>query len=347
MLNRNKRLRISGVPFMALIGAFLPFCAEALGYRAGDVDFRLTGYGIAGLIEPDFDKPLFLGDFKIRAQAQYEPVAEHRFGMVYSIDATEINEKHWAHEAFGFWQWRNIGRIEAGITESVAHKLSLGLPDVGGLNINEHSLLYKKMGADGPVISSTVLTTGHEALRLNLVSASTQSVQYGVSVSGITGDYDAGFGAGIKLKHSEGKTKFAVSLGGDLMNNLDGYTADMNSVPVFADWRAQVSAGMNIQYNSFVFGLNGRAIYDKNPIGIVSDGISGGIGASYDLLNYSLSLSYILSDTGIWHDETPEYVDNSVIGSFRCKYSKFVDIWTSVGVTRHEPFLAAAIRLTF
>ena len=68
--------------------------------------------------------------------------------------------------------------------------------------------------------------------------------------------------------------------------------------------------------------FTGRAIYDENPIGIATDGIVAGTGVSYDILNYSLSLSYLFSDTGIWHREYENYADHTVVASFRYKYSR-------------------------
>lgn len=336
----------SGILFLIGIGFFSPMRADAFGQQVGNFDFRLTGYGMAGLIEPDFNEPKFLGDFKVRAQAAYNVNREQKFGLSYTYDENALDEHEWAHDAFGFWQWQDVGRMEIGFTDSVAHKLALGLPDVGGLRINENSLIYKKIGADGPVIRDTVIISGHDALRVNVVSASSQHVQYGLSVSGVTDDYDFGVAAGLKLKYSEGKTKMAFSLGGDFIDSPDGYVIH-GGIPVYADWRAQVGAGLNVQYNSFVFGINGRAIYDENSTGIVSDGLSAGAGVSYDVLNYSLSVSYILSDTGIWHKDAPEYVDNTIVGSVRCKYNRYIDFWASLGLTRHEPFVAAAIRLNF
>ena len=347
MTTNKKFLSQSGILFLIGLGFFAPTHASALSQQVGDFDFRLTGYGMAGLIEPDFNEPKFLGDFKIRAQAMYGVHSNQKFGLSYVYDETARDAKEWAHDAFAFWQWQNVGRMEIGLTDSVAHKLGLGLPDVGGLRINENSLIYKKIGAEGPVITSTAVTSGHEALRINVVSASNQHTQYGVSVSGLTDDYDFGASAGLKLKFSEGKMKFAFSFGGDFIDNPDGFHTHDMLVPVSADWRAQLAFGTNVQYNSFVLGLTARAIYDENPTGIVSDGFVTGIGASYDILNYSVSVSYLLSDTGIWHQDAPEYVDNTVVGSLRCKYNRYVDFWTSLGVSRHEPFVAAAIRLTF
>ena len=116
---------------------------------------------------------------------------------------------------------------------------------------------------------------------------------------------------------------------------------------ITADWRAQMSMGMNLQYNSWIWGTTARIIYDQDPIGPVSDGFVLGTGVSYDLLRYSLSLTYMFSDTGVWHSDVDDFRDNMLIVSFRYKYSENVDGWISGGTTSKTPFISAGLRLTF
>ena len=339
-------MQIKYIP-LSLAILIAPSFANALSYKAGDFKFGLTGYGTAGVIEPNFDKPDFVGDFRVRAQATYEGISSNTLGAVFMVDEIAVDEDKWWHEAFAFWQSRGVGRIEAGLTDSVAHKLGLGLPDVGGLRVNHDSLIYRKMGTGGAIIANPEITVGSEALRINAVSATDSNVQYGLSVSGITGDYDYGVDAGIKIKHSQSKTKYAFSFGASFIDNPDEYATDNFTPKISADWRAQFAMGMNIQYNSFVFALTGRAIYDEKPVDTATDGIVVGTGVSYDLLNYTLSLSYLFSDTGIWHSDYENYIDHTAVASFRYKYSKFIDGWASVGMSHEKPFLAAGLRLTF
>ena len=131
------------------------------------------------------------------------------------------------------------------------------------------------------------------------------------------------------------------------MDNPDGFSTDVYSPAVTADWRAQFTAGMNLQYNSWIWGTTARVIYDENPIGPISDGIVLGTGVSYDLLQYSVSLTYMFSDTGIWNKDVNDFTDHMVIGSFRYKYSQNVDGWISIGVSSETPFVSAGLRLTF
>ena len=330
------------------IGAILPIYANALSYNTGNFDFGLTGYGTLGIIEPKFNKsPKMVGDFRLRTQATYSPNEYQKFGAVYMMDEIALDEDKWWHEAFGFWQWRGVGRIEMGLTDSVAHKLGLGLPDVGGLRINHDSLIYRKIGTPGPVIADPTITNGSESLRANIVASHNPNLQYGISVSGLTGDYDYSIDAGIKIKSSNAKTKFAASLGASYMNHPDNFSTDTFTPNVTADWRGQIYTGLNIQYNSFIFGLTGRIVYDENPIGPAVDGLVAGAGASYDILNYTLSVSYLFSETGIWHDNAVITRDHTTVASFRYKYSQNVDGWTSLGISGTWPFLAAGIRITF
>lgn len=320
--------------------------AHALEWERGNYSFDLGGYGTAGVINADDKKPDFLGDWRIRAQAAYGP-RQNKFGAVFATDAEKFDEARYIDDLFAFWQNSTFGRIELGMTESAAGKLGLGLPDVGAMRINDEPLFYKKIYAQGPVISDTELDSGDQSLRLNYVTNRIGGAQYGLSVATLGDGFDYAVDAGVKIRNPRGKTKTAFSLGASFMENLDNFHADCYSPHVTADWRAQFAAGMNVQYNSWLVGLTARAIYDYDAIGVATDGIAAGAGVSYDLLKYSVSVSYLMSATGIWHDDDTRYVDNTVIASLRYKYSANIDGWTSLGASTKTPFVAAGLRLTF
>lgn len=321
--------------------------ANAWQYKYDKFAFRLSGYGTGGLIQPNFENPEFVGDWRVRAQINYAVATGQTLGLVYAIDAAAIDEDKALREAFALWESKDWGRVEFGFTDSIARKLGVGLPDVGGLRVNDKPLFYKKIKPNGAVISDTTLTTGRSALRANIVSRPTNHIQYGVSFAGLSDDYDYVIDAGLKIRKPSGKIKTAYSLGVSFMGQPDNYRTDAYTPRVHADWRAQLSAGMNLQYNSWVWGISSRLIYDENPIGPVSDGLAVGTGISYDILNYSISLSYIFSDTGIWNRDVKDYMDNTVVSSFRYKYSENVDGWISLGITTDTPFLAVGMRITF
>lgn len=319
----------------------------AIEYKMGPVGFKLSGYANGGLIEPDFDEPKWLGDWAVRGQMNYALTDSQKLGLVYAMDQTALDENHFAHELFGLYENSEYGRIEIGIAHSVARKLSVGLPDVGGLRVNEQPLFYKKIRPDGAFIADTSIISGHEGLRANIVSVPVGGAQYGLSVAGLSDEYDYVIDMGLKIRQPRGKIKTAYSFGASFMNKPDNYRPESYTPYVNADWRAQISGGMNLQYNSWIWGLSARAIYDQDPVGVVSDGISVGTGISYDLLRYSVSLTYILSDTGIWDSDVKDYADHTVIGSFRYKYSENVDGWISLGMTTETPFVSAGVRLSF
>jgi len=321
--------------------------ADALQYQYGNSTFKLNASGSAGIIEPKFKDAVFLGDFDVRAQYNYAVNNNHTLGLVYEWDADALDEKNYAHDAFALWEVRGVGRIEAGLTESVAHKLGVGIPDVGGLRINHKPLFYKKILPHGAIIPDTSVTTGHEAPRINLVTAPIGAGQYGVSAAAFGDEYDYAIDGGIKFRFPNGKLKSAISLAGSFMDNPHGFHTATYMHDVNADWRAQGSVGFNLQYNSWIWGTSALVIYDRNPVVIANDGISVGTGISYDILNYSASLSYMYSKTGIWHNDFDNYYDNTVIASLRYKYSENVSVWASVGLTTETPFLSAAMKVEF
>ena len=166
-------------------------------------------------------------------------------------------------------------------------------------------------------------------------------------MAGLSDDYNFVVDGAIKIRRPNGKVKTAYSVGASFMSRPDKFSQSPYSPNVTADWRAQFSAAMNLQYNSLMFAINARAIYDKNPLGIVSDGVILGTGISYDLLKYTVSLSYLLSDTGIWHKDTDNNLYHTVVSSFRYKYSENVDGWMSLGWVPANPFISAGLRITF
>lgn len=337
----SKYLLVAAGAVLALVDA-----AHALSWERGKYSADVSGYGTAGVINADDKKPDFLGDWRIRTQAAYGE-RQNKFGAVFATDAESFDEAQYIDDLFAFWQNSTFGRIELGMTESAAGKLGLGLPDVGAMRVNDEPLFYKKIYPHGAVISDTELDSGDQSLRLNYVTNRIDNAQYGLSVASFGDGFDYAVDAGVKIRSPRGKTKTAFSLGASFMENLNNFHADCYSPHVTADWRGQIATGLNVQYNSWLVGLTARAIYDSGAIGVATDGIAAGAGISYDFLKYSVSASYLMSATGIWHDDDKRYVDNTVLASFRYKYSANIDGWTSLGVSTKTPFVAAGLRLTF
>ena len=325
----------------------MPNVAHALQYDMGKFSAKLSGYATGGFINPDFESPLGIGDWRGRAQLTYDINDAYKIGAVYALDKAALDKGNLSRETFGYIESREYGRIEFGLTDSIARKLGVGLPDVGGLRINDRPLYNEKIIPDGAIIADTTLTSGRSDPRINIVSAPTNGVQYGVSASGFATNYDYAVDAGLKIRRPSGKVKTAYAFGASFMDNPRDFDNEVYTPGVSADWRAQMSLGMNLQYNSWIWGLSGRVIYDNNPIGEISDGFVVGTGVSYDLLRYSVSLTYMLSDTGVWQSDVNDFVDHMAIASFRYKYSENVDGWISGGITSQTPFISVGLRLTF
>ena len=339
------------IPFFALM--IIPN-ANALDYSIDNWHFKLDADGMVGFLEPKNDKTLFIDDWDVKATALYRFNNTQRIGAVYSIDADCVEDDEYIHDAFILFEDRDIGRAEFGLTHSIARKMGLGLPDVGYLRINNKSIFHKELKLNKVLISDTAATTGHEQLRLNLATTSTEYGQYGVSVSGLGDDYNFAVDFAIKLKQPTGKLKAAYSLALSYMNKPENYSENTYSPIVTADWRTQLALGINLQYNSFIWGTSARMIYDHNPIHKTADGFVAGTGISYDLLQSSISLNYLFSDTNVWnhHDYNGQKINDgdyihTVLASFRYKYTEQTGVFMSLGLTDTTPFFAVGLKSGF
>ena len=334
----------------------IPLCtnnAFALDYSIDKWKFKLDADGMVGFLQDENDKANFINDWDVKAQIFYRLNSSQRFGAVYSIDADAVEDDEYVHDAFILFEDRNVGRAEFGLTHSIARKMGLGLPDVGYLRINDKSLLYKKLELDRVLISDTPATSGHDALRLNLATKSTEYGQYGISVAGLTDNYDYAVDIAFKFKQPYGKLKAAYSLALSYMNKPDNYTETSFTPGITADWRGQIALGINLQYNSWIWGTSARMIYDYSPVGTLADGLVVGTGLSYDLLQYSISLTYLHSDTNLWNHSdnisTREYNDhvNTILASFRYKYTENTHLFMSGGTADKRLFFAVGLRAGF
>ncbi len=341
---------------ISLIAICSLFCANAyaIDYSVDDWKFTLDADGMLGFLETRKDKPLGINDWDVKTSMMYRLNSTQQIGAVYSIDAACVEDDEYIHDAFVLFQDRTVGRAELGLTHSIARKMGLGLPDVGYLRLNNKSILYNKLDLGKVYISDTTATTGHESLRLNLATIPTDYGQYGVSIAGGGDDFNYALDAAVKIKQPSGKLKTAYSLALSYMDKPHGYEDNSYTPPVYADWRSQMALGINIQYNSFIFGLSGRLIYDENPTSQTSDGFVAGTGLSYEFLQNSLSVTYLFSDTTIWGhhdkvtgDKTPGYYTNTIIGSFRHKYTEHTSLFMSVGIANVIPFFAVGLKTGF
>ena len=340
--------------YLSLILLAIPCYAHALDYANGNWRFNLDADGMLGLLEKKDkndivkdDKAIVIDDWDIKGQVFYNLNETQRIGAVYSIDAACVEDDEYAHDAFILFEDKDIGRSELGLTHSIARKMGLGLPDVGYLRINNKSILNKKLDLKNVLISDTTATTGHDALRINLATRATRHGQYGFSIAGGGDEYKYTMDIAYKIKRPAGKLKAAYSLALSYMDHPDKYEENSFTPSTTADWRGQIALGVNLQYNSWVFGTSARMIYDHNPIGQTADGFVVGSGVSYDLLQSSVSFNYMFSDTNVWnHKEDGEYI-HTMIASFRYKYSPNTSLFMSGGLTDKTPFFAVGLKSGF
>ena len=301
-----------------------PIVAKAEDYRNGNWLFRLNADGMVGFLETREDKPIFINDWEIKGQIFYNLNNISRFGAVYSIDADAVDDNKYIHDAFVY------------------------------LRINDKSILYKKLDLKRVLISDTTATTGHETLRLNLATHATEHGQYGLSFSTFGNDYNYAIDGAFKIKRPHGKLKSAYYIAVAYIDKPENYVEASFSPKVTADWRGQVAAGVNLQYNSFIWGTSARVIYDNDPIAKTADGFIAGTGVSYDFLQSSLSLNYLFSDTNLWNHRdkdtdkkmSGDYV-HTILSSFRYKYTEQTSVFMSGGFTDTKLFFAVGIRSGF
>ena len=338
--------------------------AHAYEYNHGGYGFKLNGEGMLGGAAV-LDKDLrAISDFRIRAQGNYAVTNGITVGAVYAIDQLSLDHDKWARDAFLFTEspW---GRVEAGFTDSIAAKMGVALPDVGGLRINDYPIIYNFANPGVPVISNPTISDARYNFRVNIASVPTNPLQFGASFAPGTRNFNSASDISVKYRQPNGKTKTSLVLGASFIDSPENMQADFYAPNVTADFRAQVATGLNVQYNSWIWGLNARAIYDQDAISTPSDGLRLGTGVSYDLLSYTASASYIFSDIGIWdhHDSRPglrrgdkpptpdSRIAHTGVLSLRYKINENFDVWASWGLTASavetNPFVALGLRGKF
>ena len=332
----------------SLLFALYGLPANAYEYNRERIGLRLNGFGTIGSLMFRDETGYVVGDFRLRGQVNYAVKRGWTTGVVVSADRLSFDTHHYVRDLFAFVEspW---GRVELGQTDSISTKLGVGLPDVGGLRINDYPIPYDAIKPYGPAIAFPAVIGTHYALRANIVSVPTKPLQFGVSATPWSHTFRYAADAGLKYRLPHGKTKVALSAGAMFIDAPHGMIGDIYAPRVYADWRAQLSGGLNLQYNSWNFGTFIRGIYDQDPIGVPSDGLVAGTGISYDIMKFSISASYIASETGIFHDGE-HFLNHAGILSGRYKFNEWVDVWISAGATftdTTQPFVSGGIRGTF
>ncbi|MBO7644916.1 MAG: hypothetical protein J6S57_01265, partial [Alphaproteobacteria bacterium] len=79
-----------------------------------------------------------------------------------------------------------------------------------------------------------------------------------------------------------------------------------------------------------------------------------GTGVSYDLLQSSVSLTYLFSDTNVWKHTTRDGIEidygdyvHTILASFRYKYTENTSLFMSGGLADATPFFAVGLKSGF
>ena len=66
--------------------------AHAIQYNNGRFAFKLSGHGSAGILQPEFEKSDFIGDWRVRTQMNYAVASGQTVGAVYALDDAALDE---------------------------------------------------------------------------------------------------------------------------------------------------------------------------------------------------------------------------------------------------------------
>ncbi|MDR1071553.1 MAG: hypothetical protein LBL21_02855 [Rickettsiales bacterium] len=314
---------------LAAVPALLvSFGANAYEYKYGRNTFRLTGSAST----ENFDGGGF-ADYLIRAQASRLVSDGWNVGFVYSYDALARRGGYYAKDAFAYVETK-WGRIEAGWTESIAAKLALVLPDVGGTRLNNQPFFLKD-GFEG--ITSPTVRGNQYAWRMNAASLPTRPWQFGIGRTVYADDFDGSTDIGIRYRHPQGRIKTSLSFGFSYIDRPHGMTGDAYLPPVFATAQYQGTTGFNLQWGSLVWAATGKVVVNDNPEpdSFKSDGLQAGTGLSYDFLSWSASAGYIFSYIGVWRGGENIAAHTGIL-SARYKIRRYFNIWGSGGIVALE-----------
>ena len=280
------------------------------------------------------------------------------FGAVYNIDEFTVDQGFWAKDAFAYLE-TSFGRLEAGWTESIATKMGLTLPDVGGTRINNAPFFLP----DNFIGDTNTRIFGNQfAWRANMATMPTNPIQLGVGRT-FWNQGHAGFNnstdVALRFRQPEGRIKSSISAGFSYVERPMGFDADVFLPPVFADARYQGTLAGNVQWGSLLWAITTKVTLDQNPdldcpacAAFRTDGIQIGTGASYDILSMSFSANYIFSNIGIFGDGAVMFNNHIGMMSARYKIDQFFSVWASGGslfsnYIGTNPFFSAGVTARF
>jgi len=341
--------------FLILNSALLAFYignAEAkLDWHYGRNTFSAEGTGHLGTIN-DYDA---FKRYNLRLSARRLLPNRWNIGAVYGLDEFTADQGFWAKDGFLYLE-TGYGRIEAGWTESIATKMGLTLPDVGGTRINNAPFFLPNdfLGNTNPRVFGNQF-----AWRANMATMPTNPIQFGMGRT-FWNQTQAGFNnstdIALRYRKPDGRIKSSVSAGFAYVEKPRGFDADIFLPKVTANARYQGTLAGNIQWGSLLWAVTTKVTVDDNPdlfaMGFRGDGLQVGTGASYDILSLSFSANYIYSNVGIFGKDAKMINNHTGMVSGRYKIDQFFSVWASGGslfsnYIGTNPFFSAGVTARF
>ena len=351
---KNKKMSLRGAARRSNLAMIAASCFALLAmtpsvkaeeFQYGKNTLRLTAKGSAGVINEDN-----FSDFLLRAQASRLMPNKWNVGAIYSIDRDALDRKYKAKDAFLYaeTEW---GRLESGWTESIASKLALTLPDVGGTRLDRAPFFHR---GDFVGITDSAASGNRYAWRMNMATLPTRPFQFGFGRTiGTPDGFNESTDFGIRYRNTGGRTKTSASFGFSYMSRLRDMIDDAYLPPASARARYQGAFGLNVQTGSIMLAAVAKAVLDERPAAARSDGLQLGGGASYDFLAWSASANYIFSNVGIFSgaENLPSHTG---VLSARYKITRHFNIWASGGAViaeKRDPtmnyFLSGGLGIAF
>lgn len=297
--------------------------AAAYDWRHRNGGGRITFEGFAGTFHGEL-----ITDALFRLQLYYTLKNGWNVGSVFAVDGDSRSDNYPTKDAFVYAETER-GRVEIGLTESVATKMGLQLPDVGGDSLNSAPFFFED---DFIGITNPRVRGNQYAFRGNVVTTPTKPFQFGFGRTFVPrSTYASSMDAGIRYRDQGGRIKTSVSIGGSYIEKPNGMRFDSFLPRVHADARYQFTAAINVNWGSFLWAATGKIAIDDDPTGFNSEGVQLGTGLSYDFLKWSASLNYIFSNIGIFRDYAPNVSSHTGVFSLRHKITKNFSVWASAG----------------
>ena len=320
--------------------------AAALEQQFGSNNFRIDANASAGLLAGGDT----FASYALRLQLSRTISSQWSTGLVYSFDERSVEGGKFAKDAFSYVEMRH-GRTELGWTESIAAKLALRLPDVGGTRLNNAPFF---LNDDFVGITNPAVRGNQYAWRANVATTPGLPFQFGIGRTVLPMEtFESSTDAGIRYRNPNGRFKTSASLGLSYIEKPNGMKSDDYLPRVYADARYQATLGYNVQFGSLLWAATFKATADENPDPdkFNTEGLQAGTGFSYEFMKWAASVNYIFSAVGIWREEAPNMNAHTGILSLRYKITKNFDIWGSGGAVRaveyEDYFLALGLGVKF